>query len=175
MIVEEHSPPRGAPHGAGRRPGCRMTEEGWAETLRRPLSFLSTPPFSPTAAALGVRPLWLFLPHLLGWPRSSFEFFHKMLPKNWTNFWDNQYNSSVPEPFSLTSFLLLSCVQIFICFLKDRTSTILFTIVGKFRLLLKNKRKEIKNSQSNKAGDKNSIIQKMPGELSVRGGKRSLQ
>ena len=45
-------------------------------------------------------------------------------------------------------------------FLKASTSSILFSVVGNFRLLLKNKSKEIQNSQSNKAGDKNSIIQK---------------
>lgn len=38
-------------------------------------------------------------------------------------------------------------------------STILFSVVGNFRLLLKNKIRDIQNSQSNKAG-KNSITQK---------------
>lgn len=43
-------------------------------------------------------------------------------------------------------------------------STILFSVVGNFRLLLKNKIREIQNSPSNKAGN-NSIIQKHWGIL----------
>ena len=47
MILEEHSHSmRSSVHGEGRRPGCRMVEEGWAETLRRRLSFLSAQSYS---------------------------------------------------------------------------------------------------------------------------------
>jgi hypothetical protein len=38
--------------------------------------------------------------------------------------------------------------------------TILFSVVGTFRLLLKNKPKEIQTPQSNKAGNNNSVMQK---------------
>ena len=38
-------------------------------------------------------------------------------------------------------------------------SVILFSVIGNFRLIVKNKRKEIQSSQSNKAGNKNCMIQ----------------
>ena len=67
--------------------GGGLAVEWWRRAEQRPsgADFLSFP-LSPTAAALGLRPLSLFLPHLLGWPRSLFGFFHKMLQKNRTNF-----------------------------------------------------------------------------------------
>ena len=37
-------------------------------------------------------------------------------------------------------------------------SVILFSVIGNFRLIVKNKRKEIQNSQSNKARNKNCMI-----------------
>ena len=41
----------------------------------------------------------------------------------------------------------------------DLFSVILFSVIGNFRLIVKNKRKEIQSSQSNKAGNKNCMIQ----------------
>lgn len=52
-------------------------------------------------------------------------------------------------------------------------SAILFSVVGNFRLLLKNKSKEVQNSRSNKAGNKNSVIQRCWVNFQVRGRKRS--
>ena len=40
----------------------------------------------------------------------------------------------------------------------DLFSVILFSVIGNFRLIVKNKRKEIQSSQSNKAGNKNCMI-----------------
>ena len=37
-------------------------------------------------------------------------------------------------------------------------SVILFSVIGNFRLIVKNKRKEIQSSQSNKARNKNCMI-----------------